>query len=212
MHDDPFPASDFDAWATTYDQDVTGDRFPFTGYAQVLNTVVRLADAHPGISILDLGTGTGRLARLFLHLGCRITAVDFSSAMLAIARQRLPGAALLQADLRQPFPPALNRQTFARIVSAYVFHHFDLPEKISLLQRLSGLLEPGGWLVIADISFADSGAQQAARRAAGEAWEEEFYWIASEAIPLLAQSGFAVQYQPVSTCAGVYRITRFAVI
>jgi putative AdoMet-dependent methyltransferase len=209
---DPFPASDFDAWAATYDQDVTVNSFPFIGYTQVVDKVVQLAEARPGMKILDLGTGTGRLARPFLELGCRVTAVDFSSAMLAIARERLPGAVLLQADLRQDFSPELNHQRFALIVSGYVFHHFELAEKITILQRLAGLLEPGGRLLIADISFADRGAQQAVRQAAGDVWEEEFYWIASEAVPLLEQSGFAVQYQPVSACAGVYLLTHFAVI
>jgi hypothetical protein len=40
---DPFPPEEFDAWAETYDQDVQDDGFPFTGYTQVLDTVVAFA-------------------------------------------------------------------------------------------------------------------------------------------------------------------------
>jgi 2-polyprenyl-3-methyl-5-hydroxy-6-metoxy-1,4-benzoquinol methylase len=38
--------------------------------------------------ILDVGTGTGRAALLFARGGARVTAVDASEAMLAVARQR----------------------------------------------------------------------------------------------------------------------------
>jgi ubiquinone/menaquinone biosynthesis C-methylase UbiE len=41
-----------------------------------------------GRRILDAGTGTGRAALLFARGGARVTAVDASEAMLAIARQR----------------------------------------------------------------------------------------------------------------------------
>jgi ubiquinone/menaquinone biosynthesis C-methylase UbiE len=41
-----------------------------------------------GVSILDVGTGTGRAARLLAHRGARVTALDASSEMLAAARQR----------------------------------------------------------------------------------------------------------------------------
>ena len=41
-----------------------------------------------GRSILDVGTGTGRAALLFARGGARVTGVDASDEMLAVARQR----------------------------------------------------------------------------------------------------------------------------
>lgn len=41
-----------------------------------------------GRSILDVGTGTGRAALLFARGGARVTGVDASDQMLAVARQR----------------------------------------------------------------------------------------------------------------------------
>jgi putative AdoMet-dependent methyltransferase len=203
---DSFPVSDFDEWADSYDQDVASGGFPFTGYQETLNTVVQLADARPGMTVLDIGSGTGNLADQFLKLGFRVTAMDYSSKMLENSRNRLPGAALIQADLRHPFPTGLSNQKFDRIVSAYVFHHFDLEEKVTLLERCYQLLTPGGWLVIADVSFADRQEKEAVRQEAGDAYDEEFYWIVSEAIPALTKAGFIVKYQKVSPCAGVYLI------
>src|SRR5438552_19020905 len=39
-------------------------------------------------AVLDVGTGTGRAALLLARGGARVTAVDASEAMLAVARQR----------------------------------------------------------------------------------------------------------------------------
>ena len=52
---------------------------------QVLNSF--LGDV-AGVSLLDLGTGTGRAALALARRGARVTAVDASSEMLNVARQR----------------------------------------------------------------------------------------------------------------------------
>jgi putative AdoMet-dependent methyltransferase len=204
MLGEAFPASDFDRWAEVYDQDVlSAEIFPFAGYRQVLDAVAEQAEAKPGMCVLDLGTGTGNLARRFADLGCRMWGSDFSTAMLAKARQKLPEARFVLHDLRGDWPPELQR-LFDRIVSGYAFHHFELIRKVGLIQRLrSERLEPGGRLVIADISFASQAAMQDFAASAGDLWEEEPYWVADEA---LEAAGVRAAYQQVSACAGVYRI------
>ncbi len=205
---DRFPAREFDDWAPTYDQDVqAGAGFPFEGYAQVLQAVCRLADARPGMRVLDVGAGTGGLALRFARLGCQVWAADFSAAMLGRARLNLPHVPLVQADLRQdlPFVPGAS---FDRIVSAYVFHHFELPEKVRILARLCQHLAPQGRLVVADLAFANRQARQSACQAAGAAWEEEFYWTAETDLPALAQAGLAAQFHPISIYSGVFTIQR----
>lgn len=208
MIPDPFPASDFDDWAAQYDQDVTDDGFPFTGYARVLDEVVRQAQAAPGMRVLDLGTGTGNLAARFAALGCELWCTDYSPKMLELARAKLPAARFFEHDLRQPFPPELA-QRFDCIVSAYVFHHLELPGKVALAARLiAEHLLPGGRLVIADVSFPDALALSAARQAAGKGWDEEPYWIAAEALPALRAAGIPAAYTQISNCAGIYRLEK----
>jgi putative AdoMet-dependent methyltransferase len=159
------------------------------------------------MAVLDLGVGTGNLAELFTRLGCELWCTDFSSEMIAIARAKIPSAHFILHDLRQPFPPALERR-FDQIVSAYVFHHFELPEKLALIERLvREQLAPGGRLVIADISFPTRQALDAVRQAAGDQWEDEPYWIAAEALPTLERIQLEAAYVQVSDCAGVYRLT-----
>lgn len=201
---EPFPASDFDEWAESYDQAVASDHFPFDSYERVLNTVVRLAEVLPEMRVLDLGTGTGNLASRFAALGCELWCTDFSISMLDKAQAKLPGVHIVQHDLRGSWPAGLPGR-FERIVSAYVFHHFNLDEKVRLVQRLvSELLLPGGRLVIADITFPDGSAQEKTRGELGEAWEQEFYWIADEAQATFRQVGLRVEYLQVSSCAGVF--------
>jgi len=69
-------------------------------------------------------------------------------------------------------------------------------------------LAPGGFLVVADITFPTT----AVRAAAAERWatwwdEDEFYWAADEANAACAEVGLPATYQQVSICAGVFTVT-----
>ncbi len=204
---DPFSPEDFDPWAENYDRDVaTQNQFPFAGYERVLETVVQLAAPSAGMTILDIGTGTGNLAARFGKRGCEVWCSDFSEAMLEKARGKLPGAHFVLHDLRRAWPAELDRR-FDRIVSAYVFHHFKLPEKVELCRSLvTQRLTRGGKLVIADISFPDANAMEAFARSVDELWEQEPYWLAEESIAGLTDAGLKAEYVQISGCAGVYRI------
>jgi putative AdoMet-dependent methyltransferase len=204
---DPFPASEFDAWADTYDADVVShDQFPFAGYRQVLEAVIATADPRPGMSVLDIGIGTGNLARLFIENGCRVWGSDYSPMMLEKARQKVPEATLVAHDLREDWPTELERR-FDRIVSAYTFHHFDLSAKVSMLAEASkSHLLDGGRIVIADISFRNMQDMRSFAALVGKEWEEEPYWQADDALEALKRAGMNATYQQVSACGGVYRI------
>jgi hypothetical protein len=105
---DPFSSSEFDPWASTYDKDVSAQsQFPFDGYDQVLETVVRLAAPTAGMSVLDIGTGTGNLALRFARRGCELWCADFSEAMLSKAREKIPRGHFVLHDLRGAMPAEL---------------------------------------------------------------------------------------------------------
>lgn len=202
---DPFPPSDFDPWAKTYDDDVREQSvFPFDGYAQVLRTIVNLAEPRENLSVLDIGTGTGNLALMFAEHKCDLWCTDFSEAMLEKAREKLPQGHFVLADLRADWPPELGRR-FDRIVSAYVFHHLELDAKVRMCRELViNRLTPNGALIIGDLSFPNKEKMVSFAKSVGDLWDEEFYWLADESIRTLEAAGLTVSYQQVSECAGVY--------
>ncbi|RPI56571.1 MAG: class I SAM-dependent methyltransferase [Chloroflexi bacterium] len=200
----------FDAWAGNYDAEFTSPdgAFPFDRYDQVLDEAARQAAAAPQMRVLDLGVGTGNLAARLARQGCAVWGVDFSAEMLARAQAKLPGARLLQADLLGDWPAELDRP-FDRVVSAYVFHEFDLPAKIGLLRRIASRhLSAGGRIVVADIAYPTVAARaEAARRLAGAWDEDEFYWAADEALAAAQEAGLTGVYKQVSSCGGVLAFT-----
>jgi putative AdoMet-dependent methyltransferase len=203
--DEPYPASDFDAWAQEYDLSVGKDAFPFWGYPTCIQRIATISKAQPGQQVLDLGSGTGNLALHFARLGCELWCTDFSPLMLEEARRKLPGAHFLLHDLRRPLP-ADWAGPFDAIVSAYVFHHFPLEEKVAILLACSRRLAPAGRMILGDIAFADAPAMEAVRLLTGPDWEQEEYWLADEALPALENAGFKVEYEQVSRCAGLFSL------
>jgi SAM-dependent methyltransferase len=98
----------------------------------------------PGEAILDLGCGCGipvaqELTQLF-----RVTGVDISAVQIARARQLVPQATFLCADMTTLwFPP----DAFAAIVSFFAIIHLPVHEHRPLLERCFTWLQPGGYLM-----------------------------------------------------------------
>ena len=211
----------FDEWADTYDRSVEDYQgFPFEGYAEVLSAVAASAEPSAGMLVLDIGIGTGRLAERFLRAECSVWGLDFSVKMLAKTHERFPQIELIKADLLGDWPIDKDRR-FHRIVSGYVLHEFDLDSKTRLITRLVGQhLEPGGRMVVGDISFETCKSRDEARREWGGRWdeakqewerslwdEEEHYWAADETVEALRPAGLDVAYRQISFCGGVYVIS-----
>lgn len=210
MMSEPDRAQLFDAWARTYDAEHASPErgFPFDGYERVLDEAAGQAAAEAQMRILDLGVGTGNLAVRLARQGCAVWGVDFSAEMLARAQAKLPGARLVYADLLGDWPAELQ-QPFDRVVSAYVFHEFDLPTKVGLLRRIASRhLSAAGRIVVADIAYPTVAARtEASRRWAGAWDEDEHYWAADEALAAIEEAGLQGVYRQVSSCGGVFTFT-----
>jgi putative AdoMet-dependent methyltransferase len=199
----------FDNWAKTYDADLEGaETFPFIGYDTLLNDIIAYAEIEPDYEVLDLGIGTGNLARRVPVPDDQIWGVDFSAAMLAKARLVLPAAHLIQADLvGKDWLEEIDLQ-FDRILSAYTFHEFADAQKNKILIKLAqNCLKKGGLIVVGDISFQNENDLLSAWAQFVDSWDDdEYYWSAETAIKALNHSGFSVVYEQVSCCAGIYKL------
>lgn len=199
-----FPPEEFDSWADTYDQDVDESGFPFEGYTQVLNRILEQSAAREGMTVLDLGAGTGNLARLFHRRGCRLWCLDFSGPMLERLRLKLPEAVVARADIQGEWPPEFQRR-YDRIVSAYTFHHFPLEAKVDLVRRLlDERLNLGGRLVIGDLAFENEAEKEAVRKKLKDEWDDEYYWLADETLEAFARIGVKARFTRVPPFAGVF--------
>src|SRR5262245_33599076 len=89
-----------DEWAAGYDDDVADESSPIrAGYQATLQWVVARAAVGADDVVVDLGIGTGNLARL-LPPCRRLIGVDVSTEMLARAAPKLRAdVELVQADL-----------------------------------------------------------------------------------------------------------------
>jgi putative AdoMet-dependent methyltransferase len=200
----------YDAWSVKYDEILAAKKAPisFEKYDEVLFTVFEQAGVKEGMKVLDIGTGTGNLAAIFISAKCDVWGMDFSTGMLTIAKEKLPGLRTVQANLTEKkWPKELDHQ-FDRIVSSYVLHDFRLRTKIQLIERLAREhLSEDGFIVIADISYPSVSARSEAQNYWGSMWNtDEYYWAADETILACRSLGLDCTYQQVSSCAGVFVI------
>ena len=82
--------------ARRFDQTRFGSPMGQLVAAREAETFSRMAGAVAGRSVLDVGTGTGRLALLMTGAGASVTGIDASDEMLKVARER---AAAQRADV-----------------------------------------------------------------------------------------------------------------
>ncbi len=200
----------FDSWAARYDDAVQEESFPFIGYARVLEEITRLCAPRPGLVVVDMGTGTGELAKCLADKGCQVWGVDFSQKMLAEAEKKVPQGRWVQADLRHGWPSGLPDKIHC-VVSSYALHHFPLDEKVRLLALWSERVAAGSAVIVGDIAFRTVQQRAEARHRWREMWDVgEFYWSADETLHVLEAVGLRGEYVQVSSCAGAFKIERDA--
>lgn len=127
-------------------------------HALKVHLAPRLSAAQGNITVVDLGTGAGQIARCILHWGgantqVKVIGLDFSARNLAFAQHNLQAAlpttneiSLMQADaLHLPFGEA----SVDYVISSLFLHHFTPEQVVALLRRVYACARRG--IVMSDL-------------------------------------------------------------
>jgi SAM-dependent methyltransferase len=114
---------------------------------EALDRIVRMADAGPGDTVLDVACGPGLLVCAFARVVEHATGIDLTPAMLERAgeeqrAQGLRNVSWRQGDVLQlPYPDA----HFTIVSSRFAFHHLLRPQ--AALAEMIRVCEPGPYRV-----------------------------------------------------------------
>ena len=128
----------FDARAPEYDRNAM--------HRALAVSVARFARVPDDGTVVDVATGTGLASRelVRLHPRVRVTGVDISSGMLAVAREAFPHAEWIEADATQ-LPVATASTDLVLCVTA--LHLFAEPQRA--IAEWARALRPSGRVVTA---------------------------------------------------------------
>jgi ubiquinone/menaquinone biosynthesis C-methylase UbiE len=133
----------YDRWAEFYDDDGN----PLIALEEP--HVARMLGDVRGLTLADVGAGTGRHALTLARAGARIVAVDFSWGMLAKARAKPDAAAVrfVCADCSTTLP--LRTASFDRVLTCLLADH--VPSLDGFVAELARICRPGGFIVLTTV-------------------------------------------------------------
>ena len=145
----------------------------------------------PFRSLLDLGTGTGRMLELFGPEIERGLGIDLSLDMLQLARDRLERAKLRNCSVRQGdlYDLPLANDSFDLVILHQVLHFLE--DGARAIQEAARVLRPGGRLLVVDFAPHEEEflREQFAHRRLGFAPETVTQWMkASSLDPVMHKS------------------------
>jgi ubiquinone/menaquinone biosynthesis C-methylase UbiE/DNA-binding transcriptional ArsR family regulator len=145
----------------------------------------------PFRSLLDLGTGTGRMLELFGPEIERGLGLDLSLDMLLLARDRLERAGLRHCSVRQGdlYDLPLGNDTFDVVILHQVLHFLD--DGARAIKEAARVLRPGGRLLVVDFAPHEQEflREQFAHRRLGFAPETVTQWMSASGLePVLHRS------------------------
>jgi ubiquinone/menaquinone biosynthesis C-methylase UbiE/DNA-binding transcriptional ArsR family regulator len=145
----------------------------------------------PFRSLLDLGTGTGRMLEMFGPDIERGLGIDLSLDMLLLARDRLERAGLRNCSVRQGdiYDLPLANGSFDAVILHQVLHFLD--DGGRAIREAARVLRPGGRLLVVDFAPHEQEflREQFAHRRLGFAPDTVMQWITASGLdPVMHKS------------------------
>jgi ubiquinone/menaquinone biosynthesis C-methylase UbiE len=125
--------------------------------------IVDLLRLKPGMSVAEIGAGSGFLARLIAErVGAdgRVVATELEEKMVAhmAGRAKAEGLTNFTAVRGQPGATGLEAGAFDAVAMVNVYSFLDQPDP--MLRSAAGALKPGGLLLIVDYPRTGQGAER----------------------------------------------------
>jgi len=142
---------DFNKEAATWD-DNPGRVKAANDIADTLLKEVRLT---PEMDVLDFGCGTGLITMRLSPFVLSVTGADSSTRMLDMLRAKIDKGHIRNVEVRHLDPEGwdLPGNRYDLVVAVMTLHHVEKIEPF--LERLSGVLAPGGCLCVAELDPDD---------------------------------------------------------
>lgn len=153
--------------------------------ARASRTARNLVASNPDPRILDVATGTGDLAASMAKIpGAKVTALDLSPEMLAIAMKKYPGITFLQGYAEKlPFQDA----SFDIVSAGFGVRNFEELDKG--MREFRRVLKPGGHAIIIEPMIPRNGLLKSA-------YLLYFRKVLPKIAGLFSKSTFAYDYLP----------------
>jgi ubiquinone/menaquinone biosynthesis C-methylase UbiE len=156
--------------------------------AAVEAEIQAVLEDRPFRSLLDLGTGTGRMLELLGPELERALGIDLSLDMLALARARLDRAELRQCSVRQGdiYDLALPRDSFDVVIVHQVLHYLD--DGARAVREAARVLRPQGRLLVVDFAPHEHEflREEHAHRRLGFAEETVSQWLEQAGLDVIS--------------------------
>lgn len=180
-------AADYDGWYTT----------PMGSLVDRLEkeAVLGFLKPRPGLSVLDVGCGTGTYALELAAAGLKVSGVDISPAMLDLAREKAGASDLgISFHLADACNLPFEENTFDAVVSVTALEF--IPEPGAALAEAYRVLKPGGTLVVGVIEKNSAWGRYYSERARSRpesVFRRARLYTAKELVELLPGRGIKVR-------------------
>lgn len=137
------PREGYDRWAPAY------DAYDNPLVALEEPVVTRLCGEPRGLTVADVGCGTGRHALRLADAGAEVTGVDFSTGMMDVLRSKGAGGRLrlVEHDLSAGVP--LSSGGYDLVLCCLVLEH--LPDLRGMVAELGRICRAGGRVIVTDL-------------------------------------------------------------
>lgn len=198
----------YDLWSDGYGAAINllndKDEYPVAGYAALLNEVYNMVRESSAKKILDVGFGTGIVAKKLYRDGYELYGVDASEQMVEAGKDFMPNAKLVMADYSLGLPLGLIQEKYDVIISVYAFHHLDHYEQEHLIHDMLRQLAPGGQIIVGGLAFESLADMKELRKQTKDNWLYKGMYMLYDELDKVFSN---VTWNKISKCAGIITIT-----